>query len=117
MVGVATHSDESLDMGVPRRDVVVADRPIHSVTVSLGSGELILAPALTGAPPNQRLAADLIAADPVERLLLDVRVVFVLDEEVRRIFPVTGGFADQGILFNELAGRESAVRELPRSEI
>ena len=74
-VAVAAHADEALDVRVPRRDVVVADRPVDPVAVALRRGELVVAPALAGAAPDERLAADLVAADPVERLLLHVRVV------------------------------------------
>ena len=57
-------------------------------------GELVLAPPLAGAPPDQRLPTDLVTADPVKRLLLHVRMILVLDEEMRRVFAVAGRLAD-----------------------
>src|SRR6266550_9041978 len=117
MIGVPADADELLDVGVPRRDVVVADRPAHPVPELLRSHELVLAPALTGASPDDRLAAHLITADPVERLLLDVRVVAVLDEEVHGVLAVTRCLADQRILLEDLTRQRAAVPELPRIKI
>src|SRR6266550_1766156 len=114
VIGIAADADELLDVRVPRRDVVVADRPIHPVPELLRSHELVFAPALTGASPDDRLAADLITADPVERLLLDVRVVAVLDEEVHGVLAVTRCLADQRILLEDLTRQRAAVPELPR---
>src|SRR5689334_16136720 len=95
VVGVAADSDELLDVGVPRRDIVVSDRPVHSVAELLRSDELVLAPALARTAPDDRLAADLIAADPVERLGLHVWVITVLDEEMHGVFAVARGLADE----------------------
>src|SRR6185503_13391808 len=67
VVVVPAHADELLDMRVPWRDVVVGDRPVHPVAEPLGGDELVLAPALRRTAPDERLPADLIAADPVER--------------------------------------------------
>jgi len=87
----------------------------HGAT--LGRCELVLAPPLAGPSPDYRLAADLIAANPVERLFLYVRVVTILDEEVRRVLTISRCLADQGILFQLLSRHGAAMRQLPRVEI
>src|SRR6266550_567803 len=117
MIGVPAHADELLDVRVPRRDVVVGDRPVHPVTELFRSDELVLAPPLAGATPDDRLSADLVAANPVEWLLLDVRMVAILDEEVHGVLAVTRCLADQRILLEDLTRQRAAVRELPRIKI
>jgi hypothetical protein len=110
MIGVAANADELLDVGVPRCDVVVGDRPVHSIAEFLGSDELVRAPALAGTTPDDRLAADLVAPNPVEGLRLDVGMVAVPDEEVHGIFAVAGGLADQWIFLQNLTRQGAAVR-------
>src|SRR6476469_2010959 len=117
MVGVAANSDELLDVGVPRRDIVVGDRPVHPVAELLRRDELVLAPALARTAPDDRLAADLVAADPVERFGLHVGVIAVLDEEVHGVFAVARGLADERIFLDDLARKRAALRKLPRIEI
>jgi len=116
-IAVAAHSDEFLDVGVPWRDVVVTYRPVNPVPLSLGRREFVFAPALAGAPPDDRFAADLVAADPVERLLLHVRVITILHEEVGGVFAITRGLADERIFLELLTRHCAAMRELPRVEI
>src|SRR3954462_7512886 len=103
MIGVAANADEFLDVRVPRSDIVVSDRPVHAVAQLFRRDEFVLAPALAGATPDYRLPANLVAADPVERFLLDVWVVAVLDEEVHGVLAVTSRFADQRIFLEDLA--------------
>src|SRR5580700_289054 len=79
----AAHADEFLDMAIPWRDVVVADGPRDSISVTLRRSKIAGTPARAGAAPDQRFAADLIAAHPVERFLLDVGMVRILDEKMR----------------------------------
>src|SRR6266550_6187399 len=81
MIGVPADADELLDVRVPWGDFIVCNRPVHPVAELLRSHELVLTPALARAPPDDRLTADLVSANPVEWFLLDVRVVAVLDEE------------------------------------
>src|SRR3954469_7906232 len=116
-IPIAAHTDELLDVRVPGRDVVVADRPVHPVAELLRRDELVLAPPLARSAPDERLAADLIAADPVERRLLHVRVVAILDEEVRRVLAVARRLADQRVLPDLLPGHRAAMRQLPRIEV
>src|ERR1700675_2733959 len=116
-IAITAHSDELLDVRVPRRDVVVADRPVDAVALSLGRGEFVLAPPLAGASPDYRLAADLVATDPVEGLFLHVGVITVLDEEMSRVFAITRCLADERIFLQLLTRHCAAMRELPRIEI
>src|SRR5690349_6255541 len=117
MVGVSADTDKSLDVRVPRSHIVVGNRPVHPVTEFLRRDELVLAPPLTRATPDDRLAAHLIAADPVERLLLDVWMVAVLDEEMHGVFAVTRRFADQRIFLEDLTRCRAAVWQLPRVQV
>ena len=117
VVRVPADADEFLDVRVPRRDVVVGDRPVHPVALTFGRGELVFAPALAGAPPDQRLAADLISADPVERFLLDVRMVCILYEKMGRVFAVAGRFADERIVVDHLPRQGAAMRQLPGHQV
>src|SRR3954467_341440 len=103
MIGVAANADEFLDVRVPRSDIVVGDRPVHAIAELFGRHELVLTPALAGAAPDYRLAPNLKAADPVERLLLDVRMVAILDEEVHGVLAVARRLADQRIFLEDLA--------------
>src|SRR5258705_11678664 len=96
-------------MGMPWRGGVVRDRPVHPVAEPLGGDELVLAPALRRTSPDERLPADLIAADPVEGLLLHVRVVGVLHEEMRGVFAVAGRLTDEWIRVDQLARVVAAV--------
>src|SRR5690606_6842826 len=43
---IATYSRKALHVTIPRRDIVVSDRPIHRKTVSCRSFKVILAPPL-----------------------------------------------------------------------
>jgi hypothetical protein len=111
----AGHADEALDVGIPRGDVVVADRPVDAIALPFGRGEFVLAPALAAAPPDQRPAADLIAAEPVEGPFLHVGVFVVLDEEVRVV--LAGDLAHERVGFGQLAWQDAAMRQLPRSQV
>ena len=49
---ISAHADEPLDVRVPWCDVVVADRPVHPVALTLGRREFVFAPTLAGATPD-----------------------------------------------------------------
>src|SRR5207245_9597927 len=70
------HPDAAFHVGVPRRQVLVADRPVDAVAVAQVRPELEVAPAPAQPAPDQAAPAQLVAADPAERLALgsDVRV-------------------------------------------
>src|SRR6266576_3209393 len=76
--GLTAHPDEALDAIVPGRDVRVADRPIDRDAVAHVGLEIEIAPAVDLASPDDRLAADLPGAKPVERSI-GRRAVGVVD--------------------------------------
>ena len=76
----ACDTDELLDVAIPRREIVIADRPVAAVAI-LGVGFEILRRKPVGlAPPHDRAPAQMIAANPLERLVFgrDVGVFVVL---------------------------------------
>src|SRR5213080_2786213 len=66
---LAAHPDEPFHVVVPRRDVGVADRPVHAEAVPRVGLEIEIAPAVYLPAPHDGLAADLAATDPVKRLV------------------------------------------------
>src|SRR5438093_10405693 len=74
-------------MVVPRRDVGVADRPVHPEPVARVGAEVEVAPAVHLAAPHDGAAADLAAPDPVKRLGGSERVrgLAVVDEELAAV--------------------------------
>ena len=72
-LAAAADAGEALDVVVPRRDVLVADRPVDGDAVARVGLEVEVAPAVRLPAPQQRPAADVIAAHPVEALDLGVR--------------------------------------------
>src|SRR5207248_11730403 len=80
------HADEPLDVAVPRRQVPVSDRPVDAVAVAQVGCEIEVAPPPARPAPDQAAAAELVAADPTERLVLrsDVWVLAIIHEEVSR---------------------------------
>ena len=81
----AVDADVALDPVVVRRDVGVADRPVHAVAVEAGGLEVVVAHPVRLARPHDRAAADDVALDPVEvgARSLRVGIVDIVDEEVR----------------------------------
>ena len=112
---LAADADETLDVVVPGRDVLVADRPVDGDAV-LGVGlEVHRTPAIALPAPHDGTAADVIAADPVEALDLGVGMLVVVDE------PVLGGLRDRiagagrdGLALQVFGGGPAAVRQLPQ---
>ena len=112
-VVVAADAGEALDVGIPRREFVVSDRPLTKA-VAGRSFEIKAAPALRLAGPDEGFAADLVAANPVEGPVLHVGMLVVFDEEVRGGFVKGVAFFRDGIRGDDGAGGLVAVRELPR---
>ena len=110
----AAHARKALDVVVPGRDVLVANRPIGTGSVDLVRLEIDVAPAQAEASPRQRLAAHLVPAHPIERLRLDVRTVLFVGEELGDGLPEQSRLAKLRILRRVLERRHSVMRELPR---
>ena len=76
------HADEAFHVAVPGRHVGVANRPVDAMPVPQIRLEIEVAPPVHLPPPDQRLSAHLVSLNPGERLVLDVGIAVVLDEEV-----------------------------------
>ena len=112
----AAHADEALDVAIPRCDVGVADRPVDPVPIAQVCLEVEVAPAVHLAAPDERLAAHLVALNPGERFLLDVRVLAIRHEEMLvRFTELAGARLDRIRLGALRSHREPRVpeRELP----
>src|SRR3546814_6026406 len=81
-------ADICLDIVVPRRHVVIADRPIAGDALALVGFEVARAPAEAPAPPDQRFSAERARPDPAELLAvlerIGVEAVVVVELEVAR---------------------------------
>ena len=93
---LAADADEGLHAVVPGREVRVAQRPVDPDAFLEVGLEVEVAPAEAVARPEQRPPADLVAPEPVERLLLLVGMVDVLHEEVLHVLAEQEGQAGSG---------------------
>ena len=110
-------ADESLDAVVPGREVRVAQRPVDPDAFLEVGFEVEVAPAEAVARPEQRTPADLVAPEPVERLLLLVGMVDVLHQEVLHVLAEEERQpALHGVVLQVLLRGQVAVRELPGIE-
>lgn len=113
VVLVAADAGELLDMAVPGGEVVVADGPGNGEPVAGGAFEFKGAPALGLAGPKEGFAADLVAADPIERFLLYVGVRLIFYEEVLGGFAIGITAIDDGAFGVVFFGHIAAVEEVP----
>src|SRR5437879_5496885 len=110
------HADEALHVAVPGCHVGVADRPVDAMAVAQVRLEIQVAPAVHLAPPNQRLPADLVPLNPGERLVLDVGIAVILNEEVLHRFVELARARLDRVLLGALRPHRQprvAQRELP----
>ena len=102
-----------LDIVVPGREIFVANGPIHGDTLARVGFEIEIAQTITVPPPQQRAAADLVAAVPVEALDFRIGRILVRRPPVQ-VFFVQGIVALQdGVGLFHRAGSAAAVRVLP----
>src|SRR3954464_9478912 len=94
------HANELLDVAPPPRLVLVANRPAHAHSFAPFRLVVEIAPAKDAAAPHDRLAANLPAADPRERLPFRrrVRVVEIVDEELARVFVARAPLTVNGLI-------------------
>ena len=108
-------AEEPLEIGVVRGEVGVRDGPVGAVSVAARGLEFEVGEARRDGVPHERAAADAAGPDPAERLPLGgrVRVVVVVDEEIRVCRPVRRvSFLDVLPMADEVAVEEAdAVRE------
>ena len=119
-LGAPADPRESLDVGVPRSDVCVADRPVHAVTVARVGLEVQVAEPVALAAPHDRPSAHLASADPAEGLVRvgRVRILDVVDEELARHLVAGVALALDGLGGGErLAVVPAAVRHLVGGEM
>src|SRR5205823_4310808 len=62
----AGHADEPLDMRVPRRDILITNRPVVAVSVLRVGLEIEVAPAVDLTSPRQRSPTHVTTAEPAE---------------------------------------------------
>jgi hypothetical protein len=111
----AADASESLNVIIPRRDILIADRPVDGDAFLRVGFEIEIAEAIALTPPHQRAAADVITAEPIEGFLLDVRALGFVDPKV-----VVGLIEDiiatlNGVRFLCGDGVAAAVGDFPRS--
>ena len=113
-------ADELLDITPPRRQVLVAKRPIDANSLACICLEVEIAPAIDAAPPHDRATTDLTAANPVEGLAVRsrVRIVEVVDEKLACVFVAGAGVPLHRLISLELlAIAHSAIALLPRPHV
>src|SRR5579862_3932134 len=113
-VAVAADSRKDFHVTVPWSKILIADRPVRGKAVSSRALEFKIAPALCLASPHQGFPPCLIAANPVKRLFMDIRMFFVLHEEMLSALVKGVALTDNRVLFYDLLCQFSAVNELPR---
>src|SRR5690242_11331528 len=64
-VFVSADADKFFNMRIPRRHIIITDGPVQTIAKPVGCSEFKIAPPLRGASPRERLAADLVATDPI----------------------------------------------------
>ena len=114
------NADELLDVAPPRRQIVVAERPIDAESLARVGLEVEIAPAIDTATPHDRAPADLTSANPVEGLALRsrVRIVEIVDEELSGVFVAGTGVAlDRLVPLEPLAVAHATVALLPRTHV
>src|SRR6201995_4437838 len=101
-------------MVIPGREVVVADRPVDSDAVPRVRLKIHLAPAVTLAPPRDGATADLVAADPVKALLLEVGIVQLVNKPMFGCLRAdVAGSGSHGLVTEVFARGAAAMGQLP----
>ncbi len=111
---LSAYANKRLYIVVPRRNVLVADRPIHSVSVFYICFEVQVAPTVSLSGPKQRTAADNVRTNPIKSFYFCVRIFKVVDVEVFVVF-LKGivSWLNMTLCF-VLFGKSAAMREVPR---
>ncbi len=115
LFGLAAHSDEVLDVVVPRSDVLVADGPINGDLFARIGLKIQVAPAIALPAPHDGPAAHVPAANPQEGLVRrrGVGVFLVVYEELARPFVQRVAF----FLNRLLVGHAPAVFHAPKTQL
>ena len=113
-------ADELLDVAPPRRHVRVADRPVDGDALFRVRLVVEIAPPVDAPAPHDGAAADLSSANPVERLVVRVRirVVEIVDEELARVLIAGAGVALDGLIaLDAIAVAHAAIAQLVRHHV
>src|SRR6187551_3226961 len=81
-IGISADANKLFNVRVPWSDVFISDWPLNSIIKSFRSCKFKRAPSLASSSPRERLATYLVAANPIEGLFLNIRVIFVFDKEM-----------------------------------
>src|SRR5207245_3775324 len=114
------HADEAFNLVVVRLQVLVAEGPVLLVPIATGRFAFVITLAVDLSRPAERLATDLAAANPHERLVQRKRVgVFVIvDEELMTVFVAGVAKSLDGLPFEQRSlVPEAAEGELIRPDI
>ena len=112
--GAAADPDEALDMVVPRREIVVTDRPVDRDSIPRIGPEIQIAPAVTLTTPCNGASADLVPANPIESLLLNVGIIDLINKPVFGSLGVdVAGPGGNRLAMKIFARGPVAVRQLP----
>ena len=105
----------ALDVVVPRRKLGVAQRPIDGDAFARVRFEIEVAPAIALPSPQQRAAADVIAAIPIEALDLGVRRILLVDPPIEVALVQRVVAAQDAVRLLHRIRAPAAVRVLPRA--
>src|ERR1700722_7681617 len=100
-------------MGIPGRYLLITDGPFDAIPKTRRVPELIRAPPRAGPSPDQRLDADLVTPDPVKGFLLDIRLVFSFNKQMRSLPSESRSGSDQRIFLHEFSRHLLAMWKLP----
>src|SRR5262249_13186014 len=101
---LTTDAGELFDVVVPRREVLLPNRPVRGDSIMQIGFEIQIAPAIRLASPDDGTPANLAAANPEKRLLWigDVRILLIVDEEFAVQFVQAAAGPLDGLLGIEL---------------
>src|SRR5437763_11656296 len=112
-ISCSTNTNKAFYMRIPWRYILVPNWPIKSISKTKRTIEFKIAPSLTCPSPRERLPSYLVTAYPVERFFLHIWMIFILNEKVRGLVPISCRFADERILFQNLFGYITPGLEFP----
>src|SRR6266550_3658994 len=113
-------SDEILDIVVPGRDVLIANRPVNGDSFAQVGFEIQITPAIRLSSPHDGSPAHMAAANPQERLtwIGGIRVLTIIDEELAIPFiHSTARLLNRLIVIEALAIAQTAESLLPDGNV
>ena len=83
---IARNPHKLFDITVPRRDVLIANRPIYRKSIALRTCKIKITPALRMSSPQERTTAHVIGLNPIVGLVLDIRLLPIFGQKMSRSF-------------------------------